>query len=111
MWNWLVSGLAAEATLLLYDGAPFCDDGRVLWKMAQDEQLTVFGTSAKYLAALEKAGVRPIDEFELPHLKSIFSTGSPLAPASFDYVYDAIANDVQLSSIAHRRPGRRRPAR
>jgi acetoacetyl-CoA synthetase len=68
--------------------------------MAERERLNVFGTSAKYIAALEKAGVRPRDEFDLPELRSIFSTGSPLAPASFDYVYDAIASDVQLSSIA-----------
>ena len=100
MWNWLVSGLATGATLVLYDGAPFRDEGHILWKMAEEERLTVFGTSAKYLAALEKADVRPADEFDLPELKSIFSTGSPLAPASFDYVYDAVAADVQLSSIA-----------
>jgi acetoacetyl-CoA synthetase len=99
MWNWLASGLAAGATLILYDGAPFADDGRVLWKLAERERVTHFGTSAKYLSALEKAGVRPRDEFVLGSLRTIFSTGSPLAPASFDYVYQRIAADVQLSSI------------
>ena len=100
MWNWLVSALAAGTTLILFDGSPFLDDGRGLWKMAERERLTVFGTSAKYISALEKAGVRPIDEFKLPALRAVLSTGSPLAPESFDYVYDAIADDVQLSSIA-----------
>jgi acetoacetyl-CoA synthetase len=99
MWNWLASGLASGATLILYDGAPFHDDGRILWRIAEREQMTVFGTSAKYLAALEKAGVRPKDEFDLQSLKTILSTGSPLAPASFDFVYDAVAENVQLSSI------------
>ena len=100
MWNWLVSGLASGATIILYDGSPFFDDGRVLWKMAEDEKLTVFGTSAKYISALEKAGLRPKDEFKLPALRAILSTGSPLAPESFDYVYDAISADVQLASIS-----------
>jgi acetoacetyl-CoA synthetase len=100
MWNWLASGLASGATLLLFDGAPFFNDGRILWQMAEQERVTVFGTSAKYLSALEKAGVRPADEFSLPDLRAVLSTGSPLAPASFDYVYDAIGSDLQLSSIA-----------
>jgi len=100
MWNWLVSALAAGTTVLLFDGAPFFGDGRGLWKMAEREGLTVFGTSAKYISALEKAGIRPIDEFKLPALRAVLSTGSPLAPESFDYVYDAIAGDVQLASIA-----------
>ncbi len=100
MWNWLASGLASGATLVLFDGAPFVDDGRVLWQMAEQERVTVFGTSAKYLSALEKAGVRPADEFSLPELRAVLSTGSPLAPASFDYVYDAIGDNLQLSSIA-----------
>jgi acetoacetyl-CoA synthetase len=100
MWNWLVNGLASGATLILFDGSPFFDDGHVLWKMAQREGITVFGTSAKYLSALEKAGVRPIDNYQLPDLRAILSTGSPLAPESFDYVYAAIGKDLQLSSIA-----------
>lgn len=100
MWNWLASGLASGATLILYDGSPFFDDGRVLWKMVERENVTLFGTSAKYISALEKAGVRPKDEFHLPGLRTVLSTGSPLAPESFDYVYDAIGDDLQLSSIA-----------
>ena len=100
MWNWLTVGLAAGATLVLYDGSPFFNDGRVLWAMAESERVTIFGTSAKYISALEKAGVRPVDEFDLSALRTVLSTGSPLAPASFDYVYDAIGPDLQLSSIA-----------
>jgi len=100
MWNWLVNGLASGATLVLYDGSPFFDDGHVLWKMAERESVTVFGTSAKYLSALEKAGIRPKDNYQLPNLRAILSTGSPLAPESFDYVYDAIGAELQLSSIA-----------
>jgi acetoacetyl-CoA synthetase len=100
MWNWLVTGLATGATLLLFDGSPFYSDGRVLWQMAEREKLTVFGTSAKYIPALQKAGVRPRDEFELQDLRAVLSTGSPLAPESFDFVYDAIGSDLQLSSIA-----------
>ncbi|HSN52491.1 MAG TPA: acetoacetate--CoA ligase [Woeseiaceae bacterium] len=100
MWNWLATGLATGATLVLFDGSPFCNDGRVLWQMAEREKLTVFGTSAKYISALQKAGVRPRDEFDLAELRAVLSTGSPLAPESFDYVYDAIGTDLQLSSIA-----------
>jgi len=100
MWNWLVSGLAVGATVVLYDGSPFFAEGRVLWSMAERERVTVFGTSAKYISALEKAGFRPRDEFHLPDLRAILSTGSPLAPESFDYVYDAIGGDLQLASIA-----------
>jgi acetoacetyl-CoA synthetase len=100
MWNWLVTGLATGATLLLFDGAPFVNDGRVLWQMAEREKLTVFGTSAKYISALQKAGVRPREEFNMPELRAVLSTGSPLAPESFDYVYDAVGSDLQLSSIA-----------
>ncbi len=100
MWNWLASGLAAGSTLLLFDGSPFFDDGRGLWRIAEREALTVFGTSAKYISALEKAGIRPADDYRLPNLRAVLSTGSPLAPASFDYVYDAIGSDLQLASIA-----------
>jgi acetoacetyl-CoA synthetase len=100
MWNWLVSGLATGATLVLFDGAPFFRDGRVLWEMAEDNRVTIFGTSAKYISALEKAGIRPADEFRLPDLRTVLSTGSPLAPESFDFVYDAIGDDLQLASIS-----------
>ncbi|MEJ2275018.1 MAG: acetoacetate--CoA ligase [Woeseiaceae bacterium] len=100
MWNWLVSGLASGATLVLFDGAPLFDEGRVLWQMAEAENVSIFGTSAKYISALEKAGVRPRDEFALPDLRTVLSTGSPLAPESFDFVYAAIGDDLQLSSIS-----------
>jgi len=100
MWNWLVSGLATGATLVLFDGSPFLEQGRMLWRMAEAESLTVFGTSAKYLSALEKAGRRPGEEYALDSLRSVLSTGSPLAPEGFDYVYGAIKEDVQLASIA-----------
>ncbi|NOR67752.1 MAG: acetoacetate--CoA ligase, partial [Woeseiaceae bacterium] len=100
MWNWLVNGLASGATLVLYDGSPFFDDGHVLWKLAEREGITVFGTSAKYISALEKAGVRPKEDYQLPNLRAVLSTGSPLAPESFDFVYDAIGENLQLASIA-----------
>jgi len=96
----LVSGLATGATLVLFDGAPFFRDGRVLWEMAEDNRVTIFGTSAKYISALEKAGIRPAEEFRLPDLRTVLSTGSPLAPESFDFVYEAIGDDLQLASIS-----------
>ena len=76
MWNWLVTGLASGATLILYDGSPFFDDGDILWQLAEDEEMTVFGTGAKYISALEKAGVRPRDKFDLASLRAVLSTGS-----------------------------------
>jgi len=100
MWHWLVSSLASGATLVLYDGAPLHPDPGVLWRLAQTERIAVFGTSAKYLGALEKSGYRPREHYGLPALRSILSTGSPLAPASFDFVYRDIKADVQLASIA-----------
>ncbi|NNL55788.1 MAG: acetoacetate--CoA ligase [Woeseia sp.] len=100
MWNWLATGLATGARLVLFDGSPFFADGRVLWQIAEDERITVFGTSAKYLAAQEKSAIKPGEEFDLTSLKTLLSTGSPLAPAGFDYVYNSIGKDLQLSSIA-----------
>jgi len=100
MWNWLVSGLASGATLVLYDGSPFANAGNVLWQLAEDERISVFGVSAKYLSAQEKAGLRPRQRFDLSSLRTILSTGSPLLPSSFDYVYEHIAADVQLASIS-----------
>ena len=100
MWNWLVAGLAAGATIMLYDGSPFYPDGEVLWRYAEDEAISIFGTSAKYLSALEKAGLRPGDSHDLSAMRILMSTGSPLAPEGFDYVYDAIKQDVCLSSIS-----------
>jgi acetoacetyl-CoA synthetase len=100
MWNWLVSGLAAQATLLLYDGSPFARDGAILFDYAQDERMTVFGTSAKYLDAAAKLGLEPAQSHDLGALKTILSTGSPLSPESFDYVYGHVKRDVQLASIS-----------
>jgi acetoacetyl-CoA synthetase len=100
MWHWLVSALASGATLVLYDGAPLHPDAGVLWRLAEREGINVFGTSAKYLSALEKSGYKPRDAHPSPALRSILSTGSPLAPSSFDFVYRSIKPDVQLASIA-----------
>ncbi len=100
MWNWLVSSLAVGATLILFDGNPFYPEPGVLFKLAQDEKITVFGTSAKYLAALEQAGVKPKESYDLSGLKTILSTGSPLSVDSFHYVYRDIKEDLCLSSIS-----------
>jgi acetoacetyl-CoA synthetase len=100
MWNWLVSSLATGATLVLYDGNPFHPSPKAMWQMAQDEKITVFGTSAGYLAALQAAGVRPKEGFDLSALRAVLSTGSPLSIESFQFVYDAIKSDLQLASIA-----------
>jgi acetoacetyl-CoA synthetase len=100
MWNWLVSGLASEASLLLYDGAPFHPDAHALFAFAEAEAMTIFGTSAKYLDAVAKSGIEPGACHDLGALKTILSTGSPLAPASFEFVYAKIKRDVCLSSIS-----------
>ncbi len=100
MWNWLVSGLATEATLMLYDGSPFAPTPASLWDYAQDERINVFGTSAKYIDACAKAGLAPVRTHDLSAMRMIASTGSPLAPESFDYVYRDIKPDVHLASIS-----------
>ena len=100
MWNWLVSSLALGAKVILYDGAPFYPSPGALWKLVRDLGITIFGTSARYLAALEKEGVRPGMEYDLLPLRSILSTGSPLSVESFQYVYREIKQDVQLASIS-----------
>jgi acetoacetyl-CoA synthetase len=100
MWNWLVSGLASEATLLLYDGSPFHPSGNALFDFVQAERCTFFGTSAKFIDACNKAGLKPIETHDLSPLRTIASTGSPLLPESFDYVYRAIKSDICLSSIS-----------
>ena len=100
MWNWLVSGLASGATLLLYDGSPFAQDGALLLDAIDSEGINIFGTSAKFIAALEKAGVKPAQGRSLASLRTILSTGSPLSPESFDYVYRDFKSDVCLSSIS-----------
>ncbi len=100
MWNWLVSSLAVGARLLLYDGNPFYPDAGVLWRTAQDEKITVFGTSAGYIAALMNEGVRPSKEYDLSALKTILSTGSPLSEEGFEFIYREVKTDLQLSSIS-----------
>jgi len=100
MWNWLVSALASEAALVLYDGSPFYPDGEVLWRYADDIDMTLFGTSAKYLDAMKNAKLRPMDKFDLSALRTLASTGSVLAPESFDYVYDSIKQDICLASVS-----------
>ena len=100
MWNWLVSALASDATLLLYDGSPFHPDGNVLFDFARDEKMTYFGTSAKFIDALRKAGLRPRDTHDLSTVRLISSTGSPLSPEGFAYVYEGIKPDVHLASIS-----------
>jgi acetoacetyl-CoA synthetase len=100
MWNWLVSGLASEAALLLYDGSPFHPDGNVLFDYMAAEKGTLFGTSAKYIDALGNAGLDPGSSHDLAALRTITSTGSPLVPEGFDYVYRHVKSDVCLSSIA-----------
>jgi acetoacetyl-CoA synthetase len=100
MWNWLASGLATGATLILFDGSPFHPDPGVLWHMAEEERVTIFGTSAKYIAAMEKSSFVPIDTVDLTSLRTILSTGSPLLPDGFDYIYRAAKKDVLLASIS-----------
>ena len=100
MWNWLASGLASGATLLLYDGSPFAARGRVLFDFAAAEGMTHFGTSAKYVDAIAKINLKPRETHRLEALRAVLSTGSPLSPEGFDYVYANIKGDVCLSSIS-----------
>jgi len=100
MWNWLVSGLAAGATLLLYDGSPFAGKGKVLFDLAEAEKMTHFGTSAKFIDAAAKLGLTPGKTHDLSKLRAMFSTGSPLSPEGFDWVYREIKQDILLASIS-----------
>jgi acetoacetyl-CoA synthetase len=100
MWNWLVSSLAVGATVVLYDGAPLHRSGAIMWDMAAEERITVFGTSAKWIGLVEKEGLRPAETHDLGSLTSILSTGSPLAAYGFDYIYRRVKPDVRLSSIS-----------
>jgi acetoacetyl-CoA synthetase len=100
MWNWLVTGLASEATLCLYDGSPLAPHAGVLFCYAEEEKINVFGTSAKFIDAVKKSALVPQQEFDLPAMRMITSTGSPLAPESFDFVYQSIKPDVHLASIS-----------
>jgi len=100
MWNWLVTGLASGVTLMLYDGSPFAPDENAMFDYAEAEKFTLFGTSAKYIDAVRNAGLRPIETHELSSLKMIASTGSPLAPENFEFVYSCIKADVHLASMS-----------
>jgi acetoacetyl-CoA synthetase len=100
MWNWLVSSLATGATVLLYDGSPFHPHSDILWRLAEEEAITIFGVSARYLAACEKERVSPKQICSLPRLRTVLSTGSPLFVESFHYVYGEVKDEVQLSSIS-----------
>ena len=100
MWNWLVSSLAVGATIVLYDGSPFHPDSLAMWSMVQDLKITVFGTSAKFIAACQSTEVRPKEHCDLNRLRAILSTGSPLLEENYDYVYEHIKDNVQLSSIS-----------
>ena len=99
MWNWLASGLATGATLVLFDGSPFHPGPEALWQMAAEERISIFGTSARYLRAVEDAGFAP-ESLGLGALRTILSTGSPLAPEQFDWVYSRVKADLQLASIS-----------
>ncbi|CAG0928805.1 MAG: Acetyl-coenzyme A synthetase [Rhodocyclaceae bacterium] len=100
MWNWLVSGLASGAALLLYDGSPFVGRGNILFDFAEAEGMTHFGTSAKFIDAIAKINLAPMKTHDLGALRTVFSTGSPLVPEAFEYVYASIKRDVQLASIS-----------
>ncbi|MFN3363799.1 acetoacetate--CoA ligase [Allorhizobium sp. NPDC080224] len=100
MWNWLVSGLACGATLCLYDGSPFYPDGNVLFDYAATEKFAIFGTSAKYIDAVRKGGLVPKSSHDLSSLRLMTSTGSPLSPEGFSFVYEGIKDDIQLASIS-----------
>ena len=100
MWNWLASGLACGATIVLYDGSPFVPDANALWSLAEQEDVTIFGASAKFIDACNKAEIVPRETHDLSRVRTILSTGSPLAPASFDFVYRSVKQDVRLSSIS-----------
>ena len=100
MWNWLVSGLAAEATIILYDGSPFFPDGNSLFNFAEKSKMTHFGTSAKFVDAVKNAELNPIETHDLSSVRTLMSTGSPLVPESYDFIYENIKADICVSSIS-----------
>ena len=100
MWNWLVSALASKATLMLYDGSPFYPGAKALWDFAEAEKFTLFGTSAKYIEALQKVGFSPKSGRNLEALRGMASTGSPLSAEGYDFVYSEIKDDLHLASIS-----------
>ena len=100
MWNWLVSGLASGCRLVLYDGSPFAPTAKALLDLAENERITVFGVSAKYLSAIQKAGLKPRESHDLAAMRAVLSTGSPLTHEGFRYVYEDVKQDVALASIS-----------
>ena len=100
MWNWLVSGLMMQARVIVYEGNPFYPGPERLWQIAEAEKMTLFGTSAKYIDAVRKSGLKPASAFDLSHLRMLCSTGSPLSSEGFGFVYQAIKQDIQLASIS-----------
>lgn len=100
MWNWLVSGLAAEATILLYDGSPFFPNGNSLFDFADKSKMTHFGTSAKFVDAAKNAKLNPMETHDLSSVRTLMSTGSPLVPESYDFIYENIKADICVSSIS-----------
>jgi acetoacetyl-CoA synthetase len=100
MWNWMVSALSLGAAIILFDGSPFYPNPGALFQLAEDEKMTIFGTSAKYIDSIQKAGLKPKDEYDLSSIKAILSTGSPLSEENFKFVYRDIKKDVCLSSIS-----------
>lgn len=100
MWNWLVTALASGVTLMLFDGSPFAPDEKAIFDYAEQEKFTFFGTSAKYIDAVRNTGLRPIETHDLSSVRMISSTGSPLAPENFEFVYSGIKSDVHLSSMS-----------
>jgi acetoacetyl-CoA synthetase len=100
MWNWLVSSLSIGSSIVLFDGAPFYPDNKMLWEIADQLEISIFGTSAKYIDSCEKSGLKPKNLFRLSKLKTILSTGSPLSNENFKYVYENIKSDVLLGSIS-----------
>jgi len=100
MWNWLISSLAVGSTIVLYEGSPFYPNSSSLWKLVEDLNITVFGTSAKFIAACQEAKVAPKKNHNLNKIRAILSTGSPLVEENYDYIYNDVKNDVMLSSIS-----------
>ncbi len=100
MWNWLISSLNIGATIFLYDGSPVYPDTNILWKKIEEEKITIFGTSPKFLSICQKSNLVPKEKFNLSELKTILSTGSPLSEENFKYVYSSVKDDIQLSSIS-----------
>ncbi|MBW2179431.1 MAG: acetoacetate--CoA ligase, partial [Deltaproteobacteria bacterium] len=100
MWNWLVSSLSTGATVVLYDGNPFFPEPGALWRMAQEENVSVMGISAGYISALQNSGLIPKKEYDLSSLRAILSTGSPLSEEGFEFIYEAVKSDIRLSSIS-----------